>query len=210
MRVSSRTPDPSHPFESRGNICSSAYDRPRFAISAFHACPRCGGPVLDPRRGCGAAADRPADALPICLLLCGSERDSYERAAVRWLGRYCLERPAVTLEDVRRAVAAFERLPRDPARATRELEALGCAAHDEAPVAATPPPGTRTLREPRIGVPSLFMARERRSEGGWLERRGAKKEKKAQKRAERASFQRREEAAAAERRVKGDEPGQMH
>jgi hypothetical protein len=43
---------------------------------------------------------------------------------VRWLGRYCLERPAATFEEVRRADAAFERLPRDPEEATRELEAL--------------------------------------------------------------------------------------
>jgi hypothetical protein len=75
-----------------------------------------------------AAAELPqiglADALAICLLLCGSEPETYERAVVRWLGRYCLERPTATLEEVRRAVAALERLPRDPAEATRELEAL--------------------------------------------------------------------------------------
>jgi hypothetical protein len=75
-----------------------------------------------------AAAELPpiplGDALSISFLLCGSEPKSYERAAVRWLGRYCLERPMVTLEDLCRAVAAFERLPREPAPATRELEAL--------------------------------------------------------------------------------------
>jgi hypothetical protein len=64
------------------------------------------------------------DALAICLLLCGSEPDSYERAVVRWLGRYCRECPTATLEEVRRAVAAFELLPRNPEEATRELEAL--------------------------------------------------------------------------------------
>jgi hypothetical protein len=75
-----------------------------------------------------AAAELPqiglADALAICLLLCGSEPETYERAAVRWLGRYCLERPTATLEEVRGALAAFERLPQDPEAATRELEAL--------------------------------------------------------------------------------------
>jgi hypothetical protein len=77
-----------------------------------------------------AAAELPqiglADALAICLLLCGYEPDNYERAVVRWIGRYCPERPTATLEEVRRAVAAFERLPREPAEATRELEALAC------------------------------------------------------------------------------------
>jgi hypothetical protein len=51
-----------------------------------------------------AAAELPTipsgDALSICLLLCGSDRASYERAVVRWLGRYCVERPTVTLEEV--------------------------------------------------------------------------------------------------------------
>jgi hypothetical protein len=78
-----------------------------------------------------AAAELPqiglADALAICLLLCGSEPETYERAAVRWLGRYCLERPTATLEEVRGALAAFERLPQDPEAATRELEGLARA-----------------------------------------------------------------------------------
>jgi hypothetical protein len=69
-----------------------------------------------------AAAELPQigleDALAIRLLLCGSEPASYERAVVCWLGRYCLERPTVTIDEVRPAVAAFERLPRNPAQAT--------------------------------------------------------------------------------------------
>jgi len=96
----------------------------RFPTCPLQACPGSGGPVPDPHCGRGTAADWFGGRLAICLLLCGSERNSYERAVVRWLGRYCLERPTATLEEVHRAIAAFERLPRDPAEATRELEAL--------------------------------------------------------------------------------------
>jgi hypothetical protein len=115
------------PSESRGNICSPN-DGARFPICPFQACPRCGRPVPDPRRGRGPAADwLGGRALAICLLLCGSEPESYESAVVRWLGRYCLERPTATLEEVRGALAAFERLPQDPEAATRELEGLARA-----------------------------------------------------------------------------------
>jgi hypothetical protein len=75
-----------------------------------------------------AAAELPriglADALAICLALRGAEPAIYDRAVVRWLGRFALERPGVTLAELRCAMAAFERLPADPDGARRELEGL--------------------------------------------------------------------------------------
>ncbi len=73
-----------------------------------------------------AAAELPRvelhDALRICLLLRGAEPKSYERAAVRWLGRFCLERnPSLT--EIQRAIGALGRLPDDGA-AVRELRTL--------------------------------------------------------------------------------------
>ena len=44
------------------------------------------------------------DALEICLILRGGDRVRYERAAVRWLGRFALEAPPA------RAGDALERL----------------------------------------------------------------------------------------------------
>jgi hypothetical protein len=72
-----------------------------------------------------AAAELPVvnlhDALRICLLLRGAEPESFERAAVRWLGRFALERDA-TLHELRAAVAAFGRMRRDPHGATEDLK----------------------------------------------------------------------------------------
>ena len=48
----------------------------------------------------------PEDALRICLLLRDADPSRYERAVIRWLGRLCLERPRLTLEELRRALAA--------------------------------------------------------------------------------------------------------
>jgi hypothetical protein len=49
---------------------------------------------------------------------------TYERAAIRWLGRFALEHPGATLARLHQAVAAFERLPDDPEAARLELVAL--------------------------------------------------------------------------------------
>ncbi|HEU4976721.1 MAG TPA: hypothetical protein VFT50_16625 [Baekduia sp.] len=77
-----------------------------------------------------AAAELPAirldDALQVCVVLRDREPASYERAAVRWIGRYCVERPDVTLEDVDHARAAFTIMRRDPERALGILQGL-CA-----------------------------------------------------------------------------------
>ncbi|QEC48911.1 hypothetical protein FSW04_15895 [Baekduia soli] len=76
-----------------------------------------------------AAAELPAvrlgDALQVCVLLRDREPERYERAAVRWIGRFCVER-AVTLEDVDHARVAFQIMRRDPERALGILQTL-CA-----------------------------------------------------------------------------------
>lgn len=46
---------------------------------------------------------------------------AYERAAVRWLGRFALEAKDVTIEDLRLAADALDALPE---RATEAMERL--------------------------------------------------------------------------------------
>jgi hypothetical protein len=64
------------------------------------------------------------DALRICALLRGADPSRYEQAVIRWLGRLCLERPATTITELRLALAAFDRLPEEPAEAEAELRRL--------------------------------------------------------------------------------------
>jgi hypothetical protein len=64
------------------------------------------------------------DALRICLLM--RDHDGYERAAVRWLGRFALEARAVTIEDVQAAAAALDALPDRPDSAMERLATV-CA-----------------------------------------------------------------------------------
>ena len=75
-----------------------------------------------------AAADLPQvsleDALRICLAVRRSEPETYERAVVRWLGRFCLERRDLTLTAVRVALEALERLPRTPDESVATLRRL--------------------------------------------------------------------------------------
>jgi hypothetical protein len=75
-----------------------------------------------------AAAELPAirldDALQVCVVLRDREPERYERAAVRWIGRYCVERTQATLDDVEHARAAFSIMRRDPERALVILQAL--------------------------------------------------------------------------------------
>jgi hypothetical protein len=61
------------------------------------------------------------DALEICLLLRGGDRARYDRAAVRWLGRFALEARGLTITDLRAAADLLEALP---ARAGDALERL--------------------------------------------------------------------------------------
>jgi hypothetical protein len=64
------------------------------------------------------------DALAIALLVIDREPHNAERAAVRWLGRLCLERPELTLAEARDAVDAFELLVREPEVAEARLHEL--------------------------------------------------------------------------------------
>ena len=79
-----------------------------------------------------AAAELPQvglrDALQVCLLLRDGDPDRYERAAVRWAGRFALEARDVSLDAIERAVAALNELPDQPGEAMVRLAAL-CAEH---------------------------------------------------------------------------------
>lgn len=68
------------------------------------------------------------DALRICLVLRGEDGTRYERAAVRWLGRFALEAQDVTIEDLRIAADSLDSLPRQPAEAMERLQRL-CLVH---------------------------------------------------------------------------------
>jgi HEAT repeat protein len=76
-----------------------------------------------------AAAELPrigvAEAASILLVILRAEPQQYERAAVRWLGRLCLERKRVELADLSRAAAALVALPERP-EAARPLLADVC------------------------------------------------------------------------------------
>ncbi len=76
----------------------------------------------------GAARELPQialdDALRICLVLRDGDRGRYERAAVRWLGRFALEARAVTIGDLRAAAAALDSLPIRSAEAMEQLQRL--------------------------------------------------------------------------------------
>lgn len=77
-----------------------------------------------------AAAELPHvrldDALEVCVLLRDREPERYERAAVRWIARFCVERQDVSVEDVTQASTAFALMRTDPVRALTILQVL-CA-----------------------------------------------------------------------------------
>ena len=54
--------------------------------------------------------------------------DTFERAAVRWLGRFALEARDVTLEAIQMAMAALNAMPDQPERAMEILAGL-CVRH---------------------------------------------------------------------------------
>ena len=68
------------------------------------------------------------DALRICLLIRDGDPMRYERAAVRWLGRFALEARGVTIDTLRAAADALDVLPQRATEAMERLHAL-CAAH---------------------------------------------------------------------------------
>lgn len=61
-----------------------------------------------------------ADALDVCALICRVETENYEKAALRWVGRFAHER-AVDLVAVAEAADALGLLRVDPDTARREL-----------------------------------------------------------------------------------------
>jgi hypothetical protein len=75
-----------------------------------------------------AAAELPqvnlGDALAVCVAMSRAEPARFDRAAVRWLARFCVERPAATVADVRAAAAAFQEMPHAPERALAALQVL--------------------------------------------------------------------------------------
>jgi hypothetical protein len=75
-----------------------------------------------------AAAELPwiglSDALEICLLLRDQPDERYERAAVRWLGRFALEARGVTIGDLRGAAEALDALPEEAEWAMARLQRL--------------------------------------------------------------------------------------
>lgn len=56
-----------------------------------------------------------ADALAVCLVFRNHDRERYERAAVRWFGRFCRETPGVAVRDAQLALASLAALT-GPAR----------------------------------------------------------------------------------------------
>jgi hypothetical protein len=64
------------------------------------------------------------DALRICLVLRGGDPARYERAAVRWLGRFALEGHGVTIDDLRLAAEALDVLPQHAGEAMERLQLL--------------------------------------------------------------------------------------
>ena len=56
-----------------------------------------------------------ADAAAVCALLADAEPGRYDRAACRWLARYCVETPGVTLEAVDEALGALQAMRERPA-----------------------------------------------------------------------------------------------
>jgi hypothetical protein len=64
------------------------------------------------------------DALRICLVLRTGDPRRYERAAVRWLGRFALEARGVTIDDLRLAADALDALPERAQEAMERLQRL--------------------------------------------------------------------------------------
>jgi hypothetical protein len=65
-----------------------------------------------------------ADALRICLLLRDGDPERYERAAVRWVGRFALEARGVTTDDVQDAARLLDILLDDPSVGMERLQRL--------------------------------------------------------------------------------------
>lgn len=79
-----------------------------------------------------AAAELPRvslpDALEVCLLLRDHDSGRFEKAAVRWLGRFALEARGVTISAIETAADALRLLPDRPEVSMEVLSAL-CLRH---------------------------------------------------------------------------------
>lgn len=64
------------------------------------------------------------DALRICIVLRDGDPGRYDRACVRWLGRFALEARGATIADLRAAADALDALPQRPDDAMEQLQAL--------------------------------------------------------------------------------------
>jgi hypothetical protein len=75
-----------------------------------------------------AAAELPrvdlGDALSICVAIRQAEPERFERAALRWIARFCVERRDASLADLRAAAWAFERMGSDSREAVETLRGL--------------------------------------------------------------------------------------
>lgn len=75
-----------------------------------------------------AAAELPrvdlADGLRVCLLIHRAEPDRLEPAAIRWLGRLCLEHRDLGFDELAQGLAAFQALAFQPESALRALSGL--------------------------------------------------------------------------------------
>lgn len=69
------------------------------------------------------------DALRICLVFRDGDPERYERAAVRWLGRFALEARGVTIEALQAAASALDNLPERTSEAMEQLQRI-CLTHD--------------------------------------------------------------------------------
>jgi len=73
-----------------------------------------------------AAADVPrvelGDALTVCMAIRQHDQARFDRAALKWIARYCIERPTATLADVR--ASAFEAMGHDPEGGLAQLQRL--------------------------------------------------------------------------------------
>jgi hypothetical protein len=76
----------------------------------------------------GAAAELPVvdlgDALAVCVAIREAEPHRFERAALRWLARFCVERREATLQEVQAAAWAFENMASEPTVALDTLRRL--------------------------------------------------------------------------------------
>src|SRR2546430_17335488 len=94
------------PSDLRTNICSMTSDGNPYA--RFRRALETGNEALVT----AAALELPRialdDALRICLVLRGGDPARYERAAVRWLGRFALEGRKGTIDDLRIAADALD------------------------------------------------------------------------------------------------------